>query len=68
MNIKSRLKNKAFILSCVGFVVLLIKTFTNYELPNNFDIIVNTGLSILTALGIVIDPTTEGITDKTNEQ
>jgi phi LC3 family holin len=67
MDIKSRLKNKAFILSCIGFVIMLVKTFTKYELPSNLDVLINTGLGILTALGIVIDPTTEGITDKTNK-
>ena len=63
MDIKSRLQNKAFILSVISFIVLLVKTFTNYELPSNFDVIVNAALSILSALGILIDPTTPGITD-----
>ena len=69
MDIKARLRNKAFILSVVAFVVLIIKTFTKYQLPDNFDYIVNTGLSILTGLGIILDPTTPGISDvKEGEQ
>ena len=63
MDIKSRLRNKTFVLSVIGFVVLLLKTFTKYELPSNFDIIVNTALGILTALVILIDPSTPGISD-----
>ena len=66
MDIKSRLRNKPFVLCVIGFVVLLVKTFTNYELPSNFDTIVNTALYILTALGILIDPSTPGIGDNTS--
>ena len=60
---KSRLRNKAFILSVVAFIVLIVKTFTSYELPGNFDAIVDMGLTLLTALGILIDPTTPGVVD-----
>jgi len=63
MNLKSRLRNKTFILSVIAFIVLAIKTFTNYELPNSFDVLVNMLLTILIGMGIVIDPTTNGITD-----
>ena len=42
----------------------MVKTFTNYELPSNFDALVDTALTLLTGLGILINPTTEGITDK----
>jgi uncharacterized membrane protein len=59
MDLKSRLRNKAFIFSVIGFVMLLIKTFTNYQLPEDIDILVNTGLSILVGAGILNDPTTE---------
>lgn len=64
MDIKSRLRNKAFILSVIAFIVLLVKTFTNYQLPDNFDTLVNMFLSILTAMGIVIDPSSPGLADK----
>jgi len=63
MDIKLRLRNKAFILSVIAFVVLLIKTFTKYELPANFDTLVDMGLSILIGLGIMIDPTTPNVSD-----
>ena len=64
MDIKARLRNKAFLLSLVAFIVLVIKTFTKIELPDNFDVLVNMLLTILIGVGIVIDPTTAGITDK----
>lgn len=64
MDIKARFRNKAFILSAVAFIVLLIKTFTKIQLPNNFEALVNIGLSLLVGLGIVVDPTTPGIKDK----
>jgi len=64
MNIKARLKNKAFLLSLVAFLVLAIKTFTKIELPENFDTLVNMLLTILIGAGVVIDPTTPGISDE----
>lgn len=63
MDIKSRLRNKAFILSVIAFIVLLIKTFTNIQIPDNLDIVVNAGISILIGLGIIIDPSSPGISD-----
>lgn len=66
MDIKSRLRNRPFIVSVIGFGVLLYRTFTKHELPSNFDLIVNTGLGILTTLGILIDPSTPGIRDNKN--
>jgi len=64
MDIKARLRNKAFLLSLVAFLVLVIKTFTKIELPANFDTLVDMLLTILVGLGVVINPLTEGITDK----
>jgi phi LC3 family holin len=61
--LKQRLRNKAFILSCIGFAALVYKTATGAELPASFDTLVNVGLTMLTGLGILIDPTTPGITD-----
>lgn len=64
MDIKSRLQNKLFVTSLIAFIVLLIKTFTKIELPENLDVLVNMGLSLLSMLGIIIDPTTPGIKDE----
>jgi len=57
------LRNKAFLLSLVAFIVLMIKSFTGYELPSNFDLLVDTALTLLSALGIIIDPSTPNIKD-----
>lgn len=71
IDLKSRFKNKAFIMSMVAAVALLIQQlgYTNL-LPANYTEIVNTILTILTMLGIVVDTSTPGISDKTetNEQ
>lgn len=64
MDIKSRLRNKTFIVSMIAFLVMLIKNYTNIKLPEDFDIMVNMVLSMLVGLGIIIDPTTEGVGDK----
>lgn len=65
MNLKTRFRNKAFLLAMVGAVVLLVQQlgFKDF-IPANYADIVNSVLAILTMLGIVIDPTTEGIFDK----
>ncbi|AGK95986.1 phage holin [Clostridium pasteurianum] len=63
MDIKSRLRNKTFILCIIAFIVLVIKTFTNIQIPDNFDTVVNMALSILIGLGIIIDPCSPGISD-----
>lgn len=53
----NKFRNKTFLLSMIAFIVLVIKTFTSYELPGNFDALVDAGLAILTGLGIVNDTT-----------
>lgn len=62
-----RLKNKTFILSIVAFLVLVVKTFTNYQLPENFDTLVDMLLVILVSAGIISDPTTPGYLDDTDK-
>ncbi|OOM75654.1 bacteriophage holin [Clostridium puniceum] len=66
LDLKSRLRNKTFILSMLGAIVLLIQQlgFKNL-IPSNWVDIVNTVLSILVMLGIVIDTSTPGVSDKT---
>lgn len=65
MNLKTRFRNKTFLLSMIGAIVLLVQQlgFKDF-IPANYADIVNSILAILTMLGIVIDPTTEGILDK----
>ncbi|WP_160693370.1 phage holin [Clostridium sp. C2-6-12] len=64
INWKARIRNKTFWVSLVGAVVLLIQQLGFKDLiPSNYADIVNSVLSILVMLGIVIDPSTKGISD-----
>lgn len=69
INLKARFKNKMFVLSASALVVTLV-----YQMFSAFDIVPKitedeiTGLitmlvNILAFLGVIIDPTTEGIND-----
>lgn len=71
INWKVRIKNKTFWLSLIPTVLVLIqlvmKTFGVEldfgEVGNNLIAIVNTVFVLLGILGVVVDPTTTGITD-----
>jgi len=68
-----RLKNKNFWLAIIPAIIVLIQQVGNTfglqvylgELGNNLLNIVNTVFIILAILGIVNDPTTDGLTDST---
>lgn len=64
INWKVRLQNKAFWVALVSAVVLLTQQLGLNIFPSNWTEILNSLLGILTILGIVIDPSTEGISDK----
>ncbi|NOW85909.1 putative membrane protein [Clostridium beijerinckii] len=65
LDLKSRFRNKTFILSMVGAIVLLIQQLGFKDLiPSNYADIVNSVLSILVMLGIVVDTSTPGINDQ----
>ena len=67
----ARLKNKTFWLSIVPAVLLLIQTVAAVfgfrldfgELGNQLLAVVNAAFAVLALLGIVTDPTTEGVGD-----
>ena len=59
-----RLRNKAFLVALASAIILLIQQLGLDILPSNISDIVNTILVILTTMGVVIDPTTNGLTDK----
>lgn len=67
MNWQSRLTNKTFWVALVSAIVLLTQQLGLNIFPDNWADILNTILTILMILGIIIDPTTEGITDKNRE-
>lgn len=64
MNWKARLRNKAFWVSAAALLALVAKTFKLFDVPDNFEVIVNLALGLLVGMGVIIDPTTPGITDK----
>lgn len=67
MNLKERFRNKTFIIALVSAIVLLTQQLGFDLFPDNWADIMNTILVILTLLGVVIDPTTPGITDDNNK-
>ena len=66
-----RIKNKSFWIALIPAVLLLIQvvaavfgiTLDLGDLGNKLFAVVNAVFSVLTILGIVVDPTTSGITD-----
>ena len=69
INIKARLKNKTFLISfsalAIAFVYQILSLFgvtpeiSENEVVNVFSIVIN----ILACVGVVVDPTTEGMND-----
>lgn len=63
-----RLRNKAFLVSMIAAILLLIRQIGfNDLLPGNIDEIINSILAILSIAGIIVDPSSPGITDKVTE-
>lgn len=69
LNIKARLKNKTFLISVAVLTVALV-----YRVLSLFDIfptasenevleLINMAVNILALVGVVVDPTTEGLSD-----
>lgn len=65
INWKLRFQNKATLLAIASTVILLIQQL-GFELPDNIADIVNTFLTLLVLLGVINDPTTQGISDSPN--
>lgn len=63
MNWSARLTNKTFWLALVSAIVLLTQQLGLDVFPANIMDIANTVLLIATILGVIVDPTTSGITD-----
>jgi phi LC3 family holin len=63
INWKARLQNKIFWVSLVSAVVLLTQQLGFNIFPSNWADVLNTILSIFTLLGVIIDPSTKGISD-----
>ena len=65
INWKLRFQNKATLLAIASTVILLIQQL-GFKLPDNIADIVNTFLTLLVLLGVINDPTTQGISDSPN--
>ena len=65
INWKLRFQNKATLLAIASTVILLAQQL-GFKLPNNIADIVNTFLTLLVLLGVINDPTTQGISDSPN--
>lgn len=64
INWKIRLTNKTFWVAIVSTIVLLTQQLGLNIFPSNWADILNTILTIFIILGIVVDPSTNGISDK----
>ena len=62
INWKLRFQNKATLLAIASTVILLAQQL-GLKLPDNIADIVNTFLTLLVWVGIINDPTSEGISD-----
>lgn len=62
INWKLRFKNKATLIAIASTVILLVQQL-GFKLPDNIADVVNTFLTLLVLLGVINDPTTEGISD-----
>lgn len=68
-----RIKNKAFWIAIIPAVLLLIQVIASVfgytldlgELGNKLLDVVNAVFSVLVILGVVVDPTTKGVSDST---
>lgn len=66
MNMKKRLRNKAFWVAMAAFVAMMAKQFGWFEVPENYNELIDAALGLAVMGGILIDPTTEGIKDGEN--
>lgn len=58
-----RLRNKAFWVTLASAIVLLAQQLGLNIFPSNIADIINSVLAILTIMGVIIDPSTPGVTD-----
>ena len=65
INWRLRFKNKATLLAIAGTLILLAQQL-GLKLPDNIADVVNTFLTLLVLLGVINDPTTEGVSDSQN--
>ena len=64
IDLKARLKNKAFWVSMASAIALLVQQL-GLKLPSDYSTVINAILTILTMSGIIVDTSTPGISDQT---
>ena len=64
IDLKARLKNKAFCVAIASAIAMLAQQLGLDIIPSNYTDIVNTLLTILIMVGIVVDTSTMGISDQ----
>ena len=64
IDLKARLKNKAFWVAIASAIAMLAQQLGLDIIPSNYTDIVNTLLTILIMVGIVVDTSTMGISDQ----
>lgn len=65
INLKSRFRNKAFIVALISAIVLLLQQMGLEQcIPDNWSDALNTVLTILMMFGVVVDTSSPGISDK----
>lgn len=62
INLKLRLQNKVTLMAILGAIFLLAQQL-GIKFPSNIADIANTAVTLLVLLGVVTDPTTEGLSD-----
>lgn len=60
-NLKQQIKNKYFWISVVSLIVLTAQQFNVTFIPENFEEFANSILTILVAMGILNNNTTQGL-------
>lgn len=60
----NRFKNKAFWVAVFAFIALTGQIFDLYQVPDGWDLWVNSAIILLTAMGIIIDPTSPNLKDR----
>ncbi|MCS4488368.1 phage holin [Streptococcus sciuri] len=62
INWKLRFLNKTTLLAIISTVILLLQQL-GFSLPSNISEVINSILTLLVLLGVIVDPTTHGISD-----
>jgi len=65
IDLKARLRNKAFWFAMASAIALLAQQLGLNIIPANYTEIVNTVLTVLTMVGIMVDTSTTGLSDNT---